>query len=392
MIPANEIGGQRRLVGLIVNPVAGLGGRVGLKGSDGADIQLRALELGAVPRSLDRTTQALMRLLPMLEQLTLLTCSGDMGEDAARGAGFDPTVIGASVSGHTTAEDTKAAARAMLARGVDLLLFAGGDGTARDLYQAVGEDVVVLGIPTGVKVHSAAYAIGPTVAGDLARAFLSGKVRGTREAEVHDVDEQELRRGTVCTRFYGVLHVPDDARRIQGAKAGSVRSDTAAATRIAKLMVRQMNDSVLYIVGPGTTTRSIFSELGIDKGLLSVDVIFRRELLAADVNEAQLLKLLAARTARIVVTPIGGQGYLFGRGNQQLSPEVLGRVGVENIMVIAAPGKLNKLTARPLLVDTGDDEIDQRLAGYVRVTCGPDDARIVRVAAAKTPDQIGGAS
>ena len=386
MIPANEIDGQRRLVGLIVNPVAGLGGRVGLKGSDGTDIQLRALELGAVPRALDRVTQALMRLVPMLEQLTLLTCPGDMGEDAARVAGFTPTVIGASVSGHTTAEDTKAAARSMLALGVDLLLFAGGDGTARDLYQAVGENVVVLGIPTGVKVHSAAYAVGPTVAGDLARAFLSGKIRGTREAEVHDVDEQALRRGTVCTRFYGALRVPDDARRIQGAKAGSAGSDTAAAKGIARHIVRQMDDSVLYIVGPGTTTRSIFSELGLDKGLLSVDVIYRRELLSADVNEAQLLKLLVERTARIVVTPIGGQGYLFGRGNQQLSPEVLRRVGVDNVIVVAAPGKLNKLTSRPLLVDTGDVTVDQMMAGYVRVICGPNDVRIVRVVSAASDE------
>jgi len=368
-----------RRVGLIVNPVAGLGGRVGLKGSDGRDIQKKALELGAVPRAVDRTIEALKRLAPIAAQLTLLTYPGDMGELAARRAGFDPTVIGTITTEGTTAEDTCVAARDMVALGVDLLLFAGGDGTACDLYQAIGEDAVVLGIPAGVKVHSAAYAIGPTVAGDLALGYLTGKTTGTREAEVLDVDEQALRRDVVSTRFYGVLRVPDDARRIQGAKAGSVESDASTAAAIARHIVSQMDDDSLYIVGPGTTTRSIFSELGIEKGLLSVDVVYRGELLASDVSEAQLIALLDERAAKIVVTPIGGQGYLFGRGNQQISPDVLRLVGVENVIAIATPGKLNRLIVRPLLVDTGDDEIDRRLAGYIRVVCGPDDARVVRV-------------
>ena len=368
-----------RRVGLIVNPIAGLGGRVGLKGSDGSMVQQRALELGAVPRAFDRTTQALEQLAPIARSLRLYTSPGEMGETAARQSGFEPQVIGTIAAGRTTAEDTKAAAREMRRLGFELLLFAGGDGTAQDVFAAVGDDPIVLGIPTGVKIHSAVYAISPIAAGQIARAFLEGKTTGLRESEVVDVDEDALRRGVVSMAFYGVLRVPDDALRTQGAKAPSPRDAAAAAASIARHIVGRMDEDALYIVGPGTTTRAVLSELGIEKTLLGVDVIHRRRLLASDVNEMQLLGLVAGRPARILVTPIGGQGYLFGRGNQQISPDVLRRVGVENVIVIATAEKLDRLTARPLLVDTGEENVDQMLAGYVRVICGPDDLRVVRV-------------
>jgi len=373
---------RERRVGLIVNPVAGLGGRVGLKGSDGAAIQQRALELGAVPRALDRTTEALVRLRPIAGEFEFVTYPEEMGEEAARRSKFDPEVIGAIVPGRTTAEDTRAAACEMRRLGVELLLFAGGDGTARDVFDAVGQDLVVLGIPTGVKIHSAAYAISPAAAGELARAFLEGKTAGMRESEVVDVNEDALRRGGVSTTLYGILRVPDDVRRIQGAKAVSSESDASAAAAIAKYVVARMNVDTVYIVGPGTTTRAILTELGIEKTLLGVDVVHRGKLLTSDVNEAQLLELLDEQPARIIVTPVGGQGYLLGRGNQQISPDVLRRVGVENVLVIATPEKLNRLTTRPLLVDTGDEDVDQMLAGYVRVVCGLDDLRVVRVSSA----------
>ena len=373
---------RARRVGLIVNPVAGLGGRVDLKGSDGAATQRRALELGAVPRALDRATEALLRLRPIAGDFELITYSGEMGEEPARRSEFDPEVIGTIVPGGTTAEDTRAAAREMHRLGAELLLFAGGDGTARDVCDAVGQDLAVLGIPAGVKIHSAAYAVSPAVAGELARAFLEGKTAGTHESEVVDVDEAALRRGIVATSLYGVLRVPNDVRRMQGAKVVSPEGDASSAAAIARHLVAHMDDDAIYIVGPGTTTREILTELGIEKTLLGVDVIHRRKLLASDANEAQLLELLDGRTARIVVTPIGGQGYLFGRGNQQISPDVLRRVGVENVLVIATLAKLNRLTTRPLLVDTGDEDVDRMLAGYVRVVCGPDDLRVVRVLSA----------
>jgi len=373
---------RERRVGLIVNPVAGLGGRVGLKGSDGASVQQRALELGAVPRALDRTTEALVRLRPIAGQFEFVTYPGEMGEEAARRSEFDPEVIGAIVPGRTTAEDTRAAACEMRRLGVELLLFAGGDGTARDVFDAVGQDQVVLGIPTGVKIHSAAYAISPAAAGELARAFLEGKTGGMLESEVVDANEDTLHRDGVSMTLYGILRVPDDVRRIQGAKAVSSESDAFAAAAIAKHVVARMDADTVYIVGPGTTTRAILTELGIEKTLLGVDVIHRGKLLASDANEAQLLELLDEQPARIIVTPIGGQGYLLGRGNQQISPDVLRLVGVESVIVIATPEKLNRLTTRPLLVDTGDADVDRALTGYVRVVCGPDDLRVIRVSSA----------
>ena len=373
----------RRRVGLIVNPIAGLGGRVGLKGSDGAEIQRRARELGAVPRSLDRTAEAIVRLRPIADRIDLVTCPGDMGQAAVAQCGFAVTLIDVTAHDESTAEDTRVAAREMRRLGVDLLLFAGGDGTARDLYDAIGEDVVSLGIPAGVKIHSAAYAVGPSSAGNLAEAYLTSKVVRTREAEVIDVDEGSIRHGIVRIRLHGVLRVPDDVRRLQGAKAAGGGRSAASAKAIARRIVAEMDDDMLTVVGPGTTTRAVLDELGIDKTLLGVDVLRGRTLMAADVNEAGLLELLEnERSARILVSPIGGQGYLFGRGNQQISPAVLRRVGHENILVIATPEKLNHLTARPLLVDTGDEIVDRSLEGHVRVLCGADDVRGVRVTAA----------
>jgi len=388
-----EANGRRRpQIGLIVNPVAGLGGRVGLKGSDGEETQRRARALGAMPRALDRAAEALMRLRPIAGRFDLVTCAGAMGEEAAarcRLPSFLISTIGDVAHRPTTRDDTVTAAEEMVHLGVDLLLFAGGDGTACDLYDAVGEDQVVLGIPAGVKIHSAAYAVGPVAAGNLAAAFLSDGSSETVTAEVLDADEEAIRHGVVRTSLHGALRVPRDRRRLQGAKAAGNGSERGAVRAIAQRIVDEMDEETTYIVGPGTTTRAVFHALGLTKTLLGVDVACGGKLLASDVGEAELLELLSPdRPARVLVTPIGGQGYLFGRGNQPISPEVLRRVGRERVTLIATPEKLNQLTARPLLVDTGDETIDRSLAGHARVLCGPDDVRIVRVAAASSLDLV----
>jgi len=370
---------RKQTLGLIVNPIAGLGGRVGLKGSDGAAIQRRAFELGAVPESLTRAVQALERLAPVKNGLTLYTCPTEMGEEAAGKCGLSPGVIGSIKPGQTTAADTKDAAKAMAQLGVDLLLFAGGDGTARDIVDAIGESLLVLGIPTGVKMHSAVFAVSPTSAGELALGTLKGRIRRTREAEVMDIDEDALRQGLVSPKLYGYLTIPYEQRLVQGVKAPSVTGDTVAAEAIAEDVVRRMEDGVLYIVGPGTTTRAIHGRLRLEKTLVGVDVVGKSRLLARDVNEGQLLELLREHEAKIIVTPIGGQGYLFGRGNQQISPRVITQVGKDNIIVVATPDKLDALGGQPFLVDTGDVETDRLLSGYVRVVCGRGDYRMVRV-------------
>ena len=369
---------QTRRLGLIVNPIAGIGGRVGLKGSDGAEIQKKALTLGAVPQSLNRAIQALERLKPM-GGLKVITYPSEMGEDAARACGLEPIVIGSIKQGETTPDDTMNAAREMLRLNVNLLLFAGGDGTARDLYNAVGDGLPVLGIPAGVKIHSAVFGANPISAGDLAASYLQGKVSSLREAEVMDIDEEAFRQGVVSAKLYGYLKVPFQRRLLQGLKTPSSPGEGAAMAAIAADVVSNMEDGWLYIVGPGTTTRAITSRLGLDKTLIGVDVVAEGKLVAADVNESQLLKLLEGRKAKLVVTPIGGQGYLFGRGNQQISPKVIGKVGRENIIVVSTTGKIHSLRGQPLWVDTGDRAVDEMLSGYTRVITGYEERIIYRV-------------
>jgi predicted polyphosphate/ATP-dependent NAD kinase len=268
----------------------------------------------------------------------------------------------------------------MLRMGVDLLLFAGGDGTARDIHAAVGEELPVLGIPAGVKIHSAVFATTPANAGSLAALYLQGRVEGLREAEVMDIDEEAFRQGAVSAKLYGYLLVPYRTSLVQNLKMASVGGE-ASLDAIAQEIVEQMEPDFLYLIGPGTTTRAIAAELGLDKTLLGVDVVLDGELLAADVNEAQLLDLLeTGRRANIIVTPIGGQGHIFGRGNQQLSPQVIKKVGKDSIIVVSTKEKLYSLGTRPLLVDTGDAAVDQMLGGYLTVVTGYRERAVRKVA------------
>ncbi len=370
--------GKKRL-GLIVNPVAGLGGRVGLKGSDGAEIQRKARELGAVPESQHRAVQALEMVTPLKDELELITYPGEMGENAARECGFEPKVISTIKEGETTAEDTVNAARQMIRLHVNLLLFAGGDGTARDIYNAVGEGIPVIGIPAGVKIHSAVFGTSPRTAGALALLYLQGRVPSVREAEVMDIDEEAFRQGALSARLYGYLKIPYHRSLVQGQKAASGRTEEASLKSIACYVVDAMEDDWLYIIGPGTTTRAIASELGLDKTLLGVDVVSGGKLVATDANESQLLELLGGPKAKIIITPVGGQGCIFGRGNQQISPQIIERVGKDNIIVVSTAEKINSLGGGPLWVDTGDRDVDDMLSGYVRVVIGYNEQIVYRV-------------
>jgi predicted polyphosphate/ATP-dependent NAD kinase len=360
--------------------VAGLGGRVGLKGSDGLEVQRRALALGAVPRSSARAAQALEVIERAWgDDLEIVTYPAEMGADAAWACGYEPTVIGAIEDGRTSAEDTQRAAREMRRLGVDLLLFAGGDGTARDIHRAVGDQSPVLGIPAGVKIHSAVFATNPRSAGELAVSYLQGRVTRLREAEVMDIDEEAFREGVVYARLYGYLRVPFRPSLVQGLKAGSRPSEIGSQRAIAYDVVDHMQAGWLYVLGPGTTIRAVASRLGLEKTLIGVDVVLDGRLLASDVNEAQLLELLEGRDAKIVVTPIGGQGFIFGRGNQQISPQVIEKVGPQHVVVVSTPEKIHSLNGRPLLVDTGDLVLDHKLSGYVRVVTGYDEWVVYRV-------------
>ena len=377
--PIPRINQEIKRLGFIVNPLAGIGGRVGLKGSDGPEIQQQALKLGAVPQAGKRSQQCLQVLGEMLNDLEIITPPGEMGEDAARGAGYAPHLVGEIPPGGTTPEDTVLAARVMMESQVDVILFAGGDGTARDIHRAVGNQVPVIGIPAGVKIHSAVFATHPHAAGELAAAFFNARSAVLREAEVVDTDEEAYREGIVSTRLYGYLKVPYQRNLVQSRKAPTPAAESVQMDEIARDVIENMQTECLYILGPGTTTRAIADRQGVEKTLVGVDVVTKEGVVALDVNERQLLNLIPDQVVKIIVTPIGGQGFLFGRGNQPISPEVIMRVGRENIQVICTPGKLHSFAGRPLLVDTGDAKVDQLLYGHVTITTGYRERAVYRI-------------
>jgi len=356
-----------------------------------------------------RARLALERLTRLKDEIELLAAPGEMGEDEARAAGFAPTVVG-SLAGRptyaaaererlgaagddlgaagefalTTAADTEQAAREMAAAGADLILFAGGDGTARTICAAVGTKVPVIGVPAGVKIHSAVYATTPAAAGDVAALYLHDRPASVqlREAEVMDIDEEAFRENRVSARLYGFMTVPVARGLTQSAKAGGVAGEQRALNDVAAEVVAGMEPGCLYIVGPGTTTRAVMERLGLPKTLLGVDVVADGAVVAADATEGDLLRALERfDRARIVVTVIGGQGHVFGRGNQQVSPAVIRRVGRDGIIVVATQTKLLSLDGRPLLVDTGDPDLDTELSGYIRVVTGLHDTMIYKIGA-----------
>lgn len=353
-------------IGLIVNPRAGLGGRVGLKGSDGPTIQKKALELGAVGESQKKAKKALMVIQEAIE-VNIITYPHEMGEDLAKKLGLPTTVIGSIEKGCTTPRETKEAAIQLKKRDIHLLLFAGGDGTARDIHDALGNDGPVLGIPAGVKIHSGVYSTSPTKAGELALSFLKGETTTLRESEVMDINEEAFRDGRLSAALYGYMKVPYKERMVQDLKAGSIPGDSKAVEAITYQVVEEMEEDVVYIIGPGTTTRAVMERLGLPSTLLGVDVVLNKELLGQDLNEKGILEIIKDRPAKILVTVIGGQGYIFGRGNQPISPTVISKVGRHHIMVIATQRKLSSLDNRILLVDTGDERVDALLSGFQRV-------------------------
>ncbi|MFI6638373.1 ATP-NAD kinase family protein [Streptomyces sp. NPDC050504] len=380
--------GRPARIGLVVNPVAGLGGPVGLGGSDGTERQRRARALGAVARAGERATTALAELAARGVRPEVLTGAGAMGERSALAAGLGTrSVYGAE--GDTTPEDTVATVRALAARGVDLLLFAGGDGTARDVLAGLdGAPCPVLGVPTGVKMHSAVFAVNPRAAGEVAAAWLGGAGRRARlrEAEVMDRDEAELRAGRLRSRLYGWLAVPDVPVRVQQRKTGSTAQAPEAVGGIAAEVAARIGERGRLVVGPGTTTRAVAAALGADVPLAGVNVLDVRggsaRPYATDVAESDLACLAGEPGAPLwlAVSPIGGQGFLLGRGNQQISPRVLRATGRERFLVLSTEAKLAALGGRPLLVDTGDEALDAELAGHTRVITGRSRSAVYRVA------------
>ncbi|MEN8635632.1 ATP-NAD kinase family protein [Pseudoalteromonas distincta] len=359
-------------LGLIVNPVAGLGGTVALKGSDGAHTAAKAIELGAEPKANSRTKAALEVLLPYKERLTIYTVNGDMGEQTAKALGFKVEVVYNSAV-ITTPDDTEQAAKVLKDFGVDLVLFAGGDGTARNICHAIEDTIPVLGIPAGCKIHSGVYAITPKAAGRVVEMLVKGELVTLADADVMDIDEDAFRQGTVKAKRYGEMQTPSEVRYMQAVKNGGKETDELVLADIAAHVVSQMDEDTFYIMGSGSTVEAIMEEMGLENTLLGVDLVKDQTLVAQDLTAKQLLELTHEQSTKLVITLIGGQGHIFGRGNQQLSPALIRAIGKENIIVVATKTKLQALNGRPLICDTGDGELDDELTGYIKVTTGFND-------------------
>lgn len=370
-------------LGLLINPYAGIGGPVALKGSDGASIRAEALARGAELRALERARRAFAVFAAARPNCRILCWGADMGADALAGLELDYQVCGEALSVPSGPTDTRAAAQALAREEIDVLVFAGGDGTARDVLDAVGDTIATLGIPCGVKMHSGVYAVSPEAAGELLLQLANAGLVNVQRREVRDIDEAAFRQGIVKARYYGELLTPEEGRFLQHTKVSGVESEELVAEDIAADFIETMDADTLYLLGPGSTTAAIAAVMEIGGTLLGVDAICNSCLLQADASADQLLQLLNNHQgpAAIVVTAIGGQGHVFGRGNQQFSPAVIEKVGLDNIIIVAGKGKISGLEGRPLLVDTNDPHLDQALSGYRRIITGYHDEILYPLAA-----------
>lgn len=372
-------------LGFIVNPLAGIGGPNANKGSDDSDIQRQAtagnIPLRAPARA-EQFLEALCREIPANALPLIITAPGMMGEQYLKALGMSYQLAGPVISavGMTSAADTIDQIHAMLSNAVDLLLFVGGDGTARDICSVVGTQIPVLGIPSGVKMHSGVFAVTPEAAAHVMAKMLCAELAALVESEVRDIDEQAFREGRVRSRHYGDMLIPAENQFVQHVKQGGMEVEELVLLDIAaeiRERLQTIAESTLVVFGPGSTTYFIQQELGVEATLLGVDVLYFEPSAVhycceRDVNASRLEAIRAnwSGPVRLVITAIGGQGHIIGRGNQQITVEFLASIEKANVWVVATKTKLESLTNRPLLIDSGDPQLDKAWGGFISVICG----------------------
>jgi predicted polyphosphate/ATP-dependent NAD kinase len=357
-------------LGFIVNPIAGMGGRVGLKGTDG--VLKEAIARGAKPIAPKRAGEFLQKLKENITEtpMEILTCPGMMGEEEAKKASLPVQVLPMEIGEKTTAEDTKTAVKLIVNVKADLMVFVGGDGTAKDIFDAMQNcgEIPVLGVPSGVKMYSGIFAVNPSDAVDVILAFAQNQAEIT-EFEIMDADETAIRSNAFAVKLHGFLKAPFLPMRIQGSKQVSPETfdEKENQTAIARFIIEEMQPEATYILGPGTTVKRIAELLDVKKTVLGVD-IYKNGRIIFDVNEKRILAEVEDwQNTWIILSPIGRQGILFGRGNQQISPAIIKRVGKQRIIVVATKGKLQGIDGGVLRVDIGDAEADNMLKGYIKV-------------------------
>lgn len=359
-------------LGVIVNPFAGIGGALALKGSDGAQVREKALAMGAEQKANEKMAKALSILEALSGKFTVVTAQGEMGESVCVSLGLPYEVIYSPSCIQTEGEDSEKAAQAMLKANVDLLLFAGGDGTARNICNVVGAAIPVLGVPAGCKIHSGVYCVSPAAAGQVVSRMIAGELVSEMEAEVRDIDENAFRQGKVIAKHYGEMRVPAELTYIQAVKMGGKEDEALVLDDIAAYVSEIMEDEpdTYFVMGSGSTVGAIMDYLGLENTLLGVDVVRHGKREASDVTAPQLIALTQGKPCKVVLTVIGGQGHILGRGNQQLSPEFIRHVGKQNMILVATKQKIRDLNGRPLRLDTGDESLDAQLSGAFTIITG----------------------
>ena len=352
-----------------------MGGSVGLKGTDG-DIYKKALQMGAEPIT-PRRTITLIEHIKNKEKFSLFVAPGKMGADIVKDKGLKFEVIG-EIGDITSAADTKRIAKMMLEENIELLIFCGGDGTARDIFDVINLRIPVIAIPSGVKMFSSVFAVNPRAAAEMLDAFLQGT--DTLEKEILDMNEESFRSGILDSTLYGFLKVPNVVNLLQAGKLSSKIGKSVEENKadIAKFIIENMKKDTLYLLGPGTTVKAISDELKVSKALLGIDAIYNYKLVGKDINENGILDLLNKYPkAEIIVSPIGGQGFIFGRGNKQFTPKIIKKIGKNNITIVSTEDKMTGLNC--LRVDTGEIDIDNMLKGYVKVIIGYNEKLMMEV-------------
>lgn len=369
-------------IGFLVNPIAGMGGRVGLKGTDHVVAEAKAR--GAMPVAEHKASAAIRHLRGFIPDVGIhwYTCAGPMGEVTLIGLHESTVTVVFTPSQETTVEDTTRACLKFLSEKLDLVLFCGGDGTARDVFNVLGTTIPILGIPSGVKMHSGLFGVSVEATAKCLAAYLQGSLT-IGDADILDVDEEAYRHGEWRVRLYGVAKGVVEPTFVQVGKATyeSV-SDDAVKDELADHIKDEMtkNPGSLFLLGPGGTIDYIATRLALRHTLLGIDAVYHGNVVASDLNEAGLLSLLQQYpSVKLVLSPIGAQGFILGRGNLQLSPEVIRKIGIENIVIVSTPAKLAET---PLLrIDTGDPMLDALFVKkeYFLVVIGYRLSRVVKL-------------
>lgn len=369
-------------LGLIVNPYAGVGGPSALKGSDNKHALQTALERGVKPRANQRVAEMFAALQHNFEDIQVITASGLMGQDACEPFKKLQLHVVFETPLETNAEDTQAAAKAIIAEQVDLLVFVGGDGTARDIYSAIGSTQTVLGLPAGVKMHSAVFAVTPKAVASVIDSMLNRQLVAARMAEVRDIDEEAFSNGLVKTRYFGEMQIPDDQLLVQAVKCSGLLDDEIMLDELCAYLTETLEENTLYILGSGGTLKHLKESLGMaHPTLLGVDVWYQGEVLLHDAHEKQIYELIQSYDqVKIMLSVIGGQGIVLGRGNQQISARIIEQVSIESLQFISTQTKLLALNGRALTVDSGSDSLNQRLAGFHKIICGYEDFVLYEIA------------